>query len=326
MSIGGRIHLLNNVVFQFQKVRLWEIQISHLELLLLMFQFQKVRLWVVLLACGLYFCAFQFQKVRLWARPAMPTMCLKPLFQFQKVRLWAKCFVRFTGIKPDFNSKRCDYEQNIVGVWRRDCLFQFQKVRLWDVGKAHKAAIGQRFQFQKVRLWEGERDFENDFTVYFNSKRCDYEDGEPGRTQRVVKFQFQKVRLWAKPPLIVKFCNPIFQFQKVRLWDPMSRSTRSLLAFQFQKVRLWAINQQFDTCPLLFQFQKVRLWESVSAIPSDLKYLFQFQKVRLWASPYAILALNEIYFNSKRCDYETNWARWQNAAFIFQFQKVRLWD
>ena len=55
----------------------------------IIFQFQKVRLWdnrnTILIKLS---SLFQFQKVRLWAIRYLKNILLIPKFQFQKVRLW----------------------------------------------------------------------------------------------------------------------------------------------------------------------------------------------------------------------------------------------
>ena len=121
----------------------------------------------------------------------------------------------------DFNSKRCDYEQNKLTILiLTNTLFQFQKERLWAAsiktirvvwvnfnskrcdyeGNAHnRALLHHLFQFQKVRLWVA---ISPDMSIcinYFNSKRCDYERIQAQQMQAEQNFNSKRCDYESNP-------------------------------------------------------------------------------------------------------------------------------
>ena len=178
--------------------------------------------------------------------------------------------------------------------------------------------------------------------IYFNSKRCDYEEERINYNELPVIFQFQKVRLWenatiSKRQLLKYFNSKRCDYEKIN-----NLQIKTTLIFQFQKVRLWVLPSNGVQRPSKFQFQKVRLWvpslagtnltSDISipkgAIMRNLKAVFGAMGTGISIPKGAIMSVAQVHcpaprchFNSKRCDYESQQIFTNISLFYFNSKR-----
>ena len=124
----------------------------------------------------------------------------------------------------------------------------------------------------------------NDFSIHFNSKRCDYECKSSNVFKSQSHISIPKGAIMSDGEKCIKKAWNIFQFQKVRLWDHIySEEERSKL-ISIPKGAIMRIGQTL----LFFSYPYI-------SIP----------KGAIMRSYSPIVLSLHTNFNSKRCDYES---------------------